>query len=319
MASTEIRVIAPSLFTNITNPIIQRAKNRLESRGYTVSFCEGLHTGQPNDISSSLSISQRVKDLENAYLDSAVKIILPIIGGYNSNQLLTQIDFDIIKANPKIFCGYSDITVLNNAIHAKTGQITYSGPNFKNFGIYDEELFQYIFDSFKKVINQQPNIINPSHKWIDNKECNDPQELFNYNNGIVEINSGDFDGRLVGGNLCSFNLLQGTEYMPDLSGAVVFIEDDLIFTSTKTFLLEFERNLYSLIHQPNFDKVNGLLIGRFEKRSGITIDMLKEILSSIPALSKVPIVANLDFGHTSPLLTLPIGQTIRYKKGVFTI
>ena len=319
MDSTEIRVIAPSHFADFTEKAVKKAEKRLEDKGYTISFCEGLVSGKPTGIGNSLSIDQRITDLEQAYLDSSVKIIIPIIGGYNSNQLLPHIDFDIIKANPKVFCGYSDITVLNNAIYAKTGQITYSGPNFKNFGIYDETLFNFIFDSFIENTTNQSQTINYSQRWIDEKVYEEPKGEFYPNNGPEEINSGDFSGKLIGGNLCSFNLLHGTEYMPDLMDTIVFIEDDHIFTSTKTFLLEFERNLVSLTHQPNFDNVNGLLIGRFEKRSGITIDMLKEILTSIPALSDLPILANLDFGHTSPLITLPIGRMISYKAGILTV
>lgn len=77
----------------------------------------------------------RIKDLHEAFLDNNVKMILTAIGGYNSNQLLRYIDYDIIKNNPQIICGFSDITALLNAIYTKSGLVTYSGPHFSNFGM----------------------------------------------------------------------------------------------------------------------------------------------------------------------------------------
>ena len=310
--SKHIRVIAPSLFVDISSSEIQRAKERLENKGFEISFSEGLLNGKPSAITDSLSLTKRIEDLMNAYQDDKVSFIIPITGGYNANQLLPYIDFGVIKSNPKIFCGYSDITVLNNAIYAKTGQFTFSGPNFKNFGVYEDNIFKFIFDGFLKVTSRNLASLEQSSKWIDSSDCYQENEHFLYNSGIKIIRDGEFSGKLLGGNLCSFNLLQGTPFIPDLTNSVLFIEDDLIFTSTKTFLLEFERNLVSLIQQPNFEKVKGLMIGRFEEKSGISINMIEKIIKSHSELEKLPILANLDFGHTTPLWTLPIGETISY-------
>ena len=79
------------------------------------------------DRFASSSISSRIQDLHEAFRDSNVKAILTTLGGYNSNGLLKHLDYDLIRENPKFFCGYSDITALNNAIYAKTGLVTYSG------------------------------------------------------------------------------------------------------------------------------------------------------------------------------------------------
>ena len=91
----------------------------------------------------------RVEDLNEAFRDENVKAILTVIGGFNSNQLLDYIDYEAIKNNPKIFCGFSDITALSNAIYAKTGVVTYSGPHYSSFGMLKG--FEYSLEYFKKM------------------------------------------------------------------------------------------------------------------------------------------------------------------------
>lgn len=112
----------------------------------------------------------------------------------------------------------------------------------------------------------------------------------------------------IGGNLCTFNLLQGTEFIPDIKDSILFIEDD--DQGGDIFILEFDRNLQSLIDQPNFSKVRGVIIGRFQKKTDINIDKLKYIINTKKELTNIPIVVDMDFEYTSPLLTLPIGGQI---------
>ena len=107
---------------------------------------------------------------------------------------------------------------------------------------------------------------------------------------------------MIGGNLCTLNLLQGTEYMPELAGAVVFVEDDF-----ESDVYAFNRDLTSLTQQPGFDQVNGLLIGRFQRSNEMTQETLGAIVGSKQELAGMPVVANMDFGHTNPLMTLPVG------------
>ena len=97
------------------------AKVRLESMGYTVSFSNNYLA---NDEFGSASITERVDDLHQAFVDPSIKAILASIGGFNSNELLPHLDYELIKANPKIICGYSDTTAILTAIFAKTGMIT---------------------------------------------------------------------------------------------------------------------------------------------------------------------------------------------------
>ncbi|HEX5564736.1 MAG TPA: LD-carboxypeptidase, partial [Sporosarcina sp.] len=127
----EIRIIAPSRSASILSEEgVHAAKGRLENLGFVVSF--GKHVFD-KDLQSSTSIQQRVDDLHEAFADKSVNGILTVIGGFNSNELLPYIDYELIKENPKVFCGYSDITAIGTAISTQTGMVTYSGPHFSSF------------------------------------------------------------------------------------------------------------------------------------------------------------------------------------------
>lgn len=306
----EVRVIAPSTSHSIlSQENIELSTLRLEQMGLKVSF--GKHINETNSLMTS-SIESRIEDLHEAFSDVNVKAILTSIGGYQANQLLSYIDYDLIKDNPKIFCGYSDITALSSAIYAKSGLITYSGIHFSSFGM--EKGFEYSLDYFKKMFfDEAASIeIQPSIEWSNDAWYMDQvNRNFYPNEGYLIINEGECEGTVIGGNLCTLNLLQGTEYMPSLEDAVLFIEDDKL-TCPKTF----DRDLQSLIHQPGFSSVKGILIGRFEVVSNVSKELIQTIIHTKRELSHIPVVANADFGHTSPMFTFPIGGkvTLRAKQ-----
>ena len=127
------------------------------------------------------------------------------------------------------------------------------------------------------------------------------------NDGWLVINKGAASGTLLGANLCTFNLLQGTEYMPNLKDSVLFLEDDEDGSKNDGF----DRDLQSLIHQPSFKGVKGIVIGRFQKTSNVTKEKLIKIIKSKAELKNIPVIANVDFGHTSPIITFPIGGEVR--------
>jgi len=267
--------------------------------GLTLSF--GKHVEETDDFSSS-SIEARVDDIHNAFLDKNVKAILTVIGGFNSNQLLESIDWNLIRENPKILCGYSDITILNNSIFAKTGLVSYYGPHYSTFG--QKLHLEYTIDYFKKCLVDNNSItIEPSESWTDDAWYidQDNRKLIN-NAGYNTINSGTAEGTIIGGNLCTLNLLQGTEYMPSLIDALLFIEDDYESDAST-----FDRDLQSLIHQRDFEYVKGIVIGRFQKESEMTDDLLEKIVKTKKELVNIPIISNVDFGHTDPKITFPIG------------
>ena len=296
----EIRVIAPS--TSLT--IIHEDQRKLANRQWQEI---GLHItispyADEKNRFNSTSIEHRLSDLHDAFRDPHVKGILTAIGGYNANQLLDELDYDLIAANPKVLCGFSDITALSNAIFAKTGLVTYSGPHYSTLSMkYGVE---YTINYFQKcVMALEPFAVPQAATWSDDAWYRDQERReFLPNPGYLVINEGEGNGRLLGGNLCTFNLLQGTEFMPDLAGSILLIEDDF-----ESQAATFDRDLQSLIHQPGFDQVQGLIIGRFQKTSGINDDTLIEIIRTKAALKNIPIIANASFGHTTPQFTFPIG------------
>ena len=296
----EIRVIAPSSSLGIISEDVKKIANeRFASLGLKLSF--GNHVAELDEFNSS-SIKSRVSDLHDAFSDSNVKAIVCVIGGFNCNQLLGYIDWSIIKRNPKILCGYSDVTILNNAILTKTGLVSYSGPCYSTFG--QKLYFDYTLEHFKKcLISDSSFDIIPSNKWRDDvwyKNQNDMHLIDN--EGCWIINKGKAEGVILGGNLCTFNLLQGTEYFPKLKNSIIFLEDDEDSNPRR-----FDRDLQSLIHLPDFKHVKGIVIGKFQKASVITKDILIEIVKNKKELNNLPVIANVDFGHTSPIITFPIG------------
>lgn len=257
---------------------------------------------QEHDEFFSTSIEERIEELHDAFTDPNVKGILTVIGGYNANQLLNYIDFGLIKSNPKVFCGFSDITALQGAIYKKTGLITYSGPHFSSFGV--KHGFEYTLESFiHAVTNEAPYEITASTHWSDDPWYLDQEDRhFIKNNGYIAIQEGDSEGRLIGGNLCTLNLLQGTEFMPSLKDSILFIEDD-----EESHALTFDRDLQSLLHQPDARDIKGILIGRFQKNSQVTEEALKKIIESKKELQGIPVIANVNIGHVQPYATIPIG------------
>lgn len=296
----EIIVVSPSRsLAIISKDSRDIAVQRFNEMGLKVSFSK--NSDEIDDFNSS-KIASRIDDLDAAFLDKDVKAILTSIGGFNSNQLLRYIDYKKIKQNPKIICGFSDITALHNAIYAKTGLVSYYGPHFSSFGM--KKGFDYTLEYFKKcLLDSKPINIAPSGEWSDDEWYKD-QEKRNFieNKGYVTINEGEAKGTIIGGNLCTFNLLQGTEFMPCLKENILFIEDDC-----ESKPQHFDRDLQSLIHQSGFEEVRGILIGRFQKESNMTNELLTKIIKSKKELRGIPVISNVDFGHTTPAITFPIG------------
>lgn len=313
-AGDEIRVVAPSHSLSIISQDVRAIANkRLSDLALRVTF--GKHIEERDDFLSS-SIASRVEDIHDAFSDQNVKAVIAVIGGYNSNQLLRYIDWNIIKNNPKIFCGYSDFTILNNAILAKTGLVTYSGPAYSTFG--QELYFEYTLEHFRKcVFLESPLTITPSDYWSDDPWYKDQEtRKLEKNHGYLVINKGRATGTIIGANIGTLQLLQGTEYFPDLTDSILFIEDD-----EESLAHHFDRDLQSLIHLPNFPKVRGVVIGRFQRASQLTNDMLTQIVKRKKELDHIPVMANADFGHTSPIITYPIGGecTIDTQKRIIEI
>lgn len=209
-AGDRICVIAPSRSMSIiSNEVKQNAINNFGKLGLEVVFAKNIYE---KDEYVSSSISSRLDDLHSAFSDKSIKGIFSVIGGYNSNQLLNKIDYKLIEKNQKILCGFSDITTLSNAIYKKTGLITYYGPHFSSLGMVKG--IEYTLDYLKNCFfTSNPYELLPVDKWSDDEWYLDQvNRNFYKNEGYIVINPGYATGTVIGGNLCTFNLLQGTEW-----------------------------------------------------------------------------------------------------------
>lgn len=300
----EVRVIAPSRSMAILGEDCKSlATRRLEELGLKVTFGKHVMEADPDYLAAS--VEARVEDLNEAFKDKNVKAILTVIGGFNSNSILDYIDYEAIKENPKIFCGFSDITALSNAIHAKTGLVTYSGPHYSSFGMLKG--FEYTLEYFKKMFFEEEEFeVKASENWSDDAWFIDQENRkFEKHEGMFIINEGEAEGNIVGGNLCTLNLLQATPYMPNIENKILFLEDDNL--SGDVFLMEFDRNLQSLMHMPEFKTVKGIVLGRAEVASCMTVEKWTKLIKNKPELAHIPVIGNANFGHTTPIMTFPVG------------
>ena len=302
-SGSQVRVIAPSRSLAIIGPDIQaEASRKLAALGLSVTFAE--HVRDCDDFASS-GVEARLEDLHDAFADPEVNGILTAIGGFNANQLLTRIDYELVAAHPKVFCGFSDITALSNALFARTGLVSYSGPHYSSFGM--KRGFEYTEAGFRACLMGKGRIqLEPSTTWSDDTWFIDQEDRHpEPDTAWWVLQEGEAEGTILGGNLCTFNLLQGTAFMPSLDGAVLFVEDD-----EEVRPWDFDRDLVSLLQQPAFARVAGIVIGRFQKATGMTRELLTQIVATKPELAGLPVMANVDFGHTTPAFTFPVGGTV---------
>jgi muramoyltetrapeptide carboxypeptidase len=303
-AGDSIRVVAPSRSRALVaehdhSAIIEEGFARL---GLRLSY--GEHVDVRDDFDSA-PVADRVADLHAAFADPAIAGILTVIGGYNSNELLPHLDWELIRAHPKVFCGYSDITALHGAVFARTGLVTYLGPHWSSFGMARH--FEQTMNWFTAcLMSDEPVRLAAAADWTDDLWfLNQDQREVLPSPGWWLIQPGQAEGRLIGGNLATLGLLRGTPDMPALADAVLVVEDD--FESGPA---EFARNLTALLQLPDAALIRALIVGRFQRASNITRPLLEQIIARQPPLAGLPILANVDVGHTSPMATLPIGGQI---------
>jgi muramoyltetrapeptide carboxypeptidase len=308
----EVRIVSPAVSLGfIPEDQKQTAGERLESLGLRLSFSRNAEV---MDRFDSSPVEARLADLHEAFADPGVRAMLTTLGGYNSNGLLGYLDYDLIRANPKILCGFSDITALATAIYARTGLVTYSGPHFTTFGMkrgidYTKEYFE------RCLMREEPFEVLPANHWSDDLWYQDQENRdFVPNPGYEVMHEGEAEGVLLGGHLGTLCLLFGTPFMPDLTGSVLLLEDD-----EEAQPHHFDRELQSLIHQPGFDGVRGIVFGKFQRASNMDRDTLMAIIESKRELDGIPVVASASFGHTTPQFTFPIGGYGRLRAGEGTV
>ncbi|MFN8648975.1 S66 peptidase family protein [Streptococcus sp.] len=272
-----------------------RAKEKLEELGFDVSFSSNYFE---HDLFDSASIASRVEDLHEAFLDSSVDAVLATIGGFNCNELLPYLDYDLIAQNPKIFCGYSDTTALLNAIYAKTGMQTYMGPSYSSFKMKEGQ--EYQSQSWLNAVTQDDYDLVPSKEWSSDPWY-DPTKPRHFMPTEWKVyNAGSASGTIIGGNLSTFGLLRGTPYAPQEENYILFMEE-----AEEDDYIEFARHLAALLQA--YPNPQAVIIGRFPKECEMTEEILLAILDKHPLLKTIPVLYDADFAHTQPLFTITIG------------
>ena len=300
----EVRVVAPSTGIKIIGADCRAiAKERFEALGLKVTF--GKNTTDENfDEFRTSDYQKRAEDIMDAFKDKNVRAIYTIIGGFNSNQVLPFLDYEIIKANPKVVCGFSDITALLNGIRAKTGLVTFYGPHYSSIGMKKGN--EYTIDAMQRMLFEGSAEFAPSAEWSDDLWFIDQEKReFIKNDGWWVLNEGNAQGVLEGGNISTLVLLNGTDFAVKFEQPTILAVENCFISGADK--VEFLRQLQAMAQQKNFAQVKAILIGRFQKDSQVTKADLEYIVKSIPQLKGLPIIANMDFGHTTPIATLPLG------------
>jgi muramoyltetrapeptide carboxypeptidase len=233
-----------------------------------------------------------------------------------SNQLLKHIDFDIVKKNPKIFCGYSDISVLHYAFHKKSRLITFYGPAaMTQFGDYPRLLHHTVEYFLKAVCNNKPiSTISPSKEWTDefldwSKKLDIKRaRRMRPNKGFEWLSEGKAKGPIIGGCLSSIIHLRGTDFWPSHKGCIMFLETPEGQDPSKGEpLSNIDSYLTDLELSGVFDEIKGLIFGRAFGYSEEDTNKLKSILINVGDEYSFPILYGADIGHTDPMITIPLG------------
>jgi muramoyltetrapeptide carboxypeptidase len=238
---------------------------------------------------------QRLDDLHMMFSDRSVDAVWCARGGYGCTRLLPQIDYELIRKNPKILIGYSDITALLNAIYHKTGLVTFHGPvGASEFSAYTEAQVRAVL-----MEGAAPYSIPLSE---DNETSDDPL----YQPEVIR--EGQAEGVLMGGNLSLLSAMAGTGYLPDPEGAIVFMED----VGESPYRVD--RMLTQLRQAWPLKAANGIALGVFAdcaKKEGSDSLTLSETLQEQLRPTAAPTAYGFPFGHIDHQCTFPVGVRAR--------
>ena len=284
----------------------------LESRGFDVRV--GHHArGQLGHVSDTAE--NRVSDIHDMFESSEVAAIIAAIGGDHSCHLLPHLDFELLRDHPTIFMGYSDITVLNVAIWQRTGLITFNGPALiTDFAEYPQPL-NYTISSFDRAVcaAEAMGRVESSETWTEETldwrtqmDLTRPRAL-EKSTGWTWLREGVGEGVLVGGCIESLQHLRGTRDWPDFEGKILFLET----SEEKPSPARVDGILMDYENMGVLGQVAGLLFGRPMRYSQEEKAALRDVIAERTSAYSFPVVTDMDFGHTAPQFTLPIGVMAR--------
>ena len=257
---------------------LQKAVTNLEALGLVVKI--GHHVLAQNGFNAGTD-SQRLEDLHAAFRDPSVKAVWPVRGGYGCTRLLPMIDFDLIRANPKLLIGYSDITALLMAFYQRTGLVGVHGPlgssDFSDFNV----------SHLRAVIMEGAS-----------------QHQINWSEAGTTLLGGKARGPIVGGNLTLLAAMAGTPDGFDAKGKLVFIED------VGEAPYSIDRMLTQLRQSARLDQAKGIILGEFldceAEPNDLSLSLLDTLKDRLLGLG-LPLVYRMPFGHGELNCSLPIG------------
>ena len=279
----KLGIVAPSSsVTPETEALLQNGVSYLDALGFHMVVGRHVHS---TALGSCASPEEKAEDINEMFADPSISGIICAQGGATSNACLTHLSWSTIQANPKVFMGMSDITVLLNAIHAKTTLVTFHGTDLMwGFGRNPSE---YDRDGFVRTLMEgRPALVAP-------------------NGERRTIRGGRCEGVALGGNLRCFLKLAGTPFFPDTDGAILFLEAADISSETCDHMF------HQLKHMGVFGKVHGVVVGHVDglQTAADSIQM-EDVLQRVSAEYRFPILKVSDFGHNCPNTVVPIGARV---------
>lgn len=292
----------------------EQAKIMLEKMSYKVLF--GKHIISDEGYTSG-SIEDRVADLHQMFANPDVRMILTGTGGNHTNHIIKYLDYELIRNNPKIVIGSSDITVLHYALYSQAGLSSFYGPCAAGqFGEFPE-ILKYTKDWFERLCVSDkittPINIEPSTEWTDEfldwfKQLDRTRARHAQKNpGYRWLQKGTAKGKALSGCILSMNRLAGTKYWIDPAGKILFL--DILLSPGELDEALLDSFLTDLGNMGVFEKIKGLVIGRMY---GCSDEAREKIYKQIEFLTqkKYPIVAEFDIGHTDPTVTIRYDQLV---------
>lgn len=265
---------------------LERGIAYLESKGYTIQLGKNALKSTAGYLAGT--DEERIADIESMFSDDSIDAIFCARGGYGTTRILSQLNYDIIASNPKIFVGFSDTTALQSAMFSKTGLITFSGamPSVD----FADEVDQFTEQSFFSVLTEN---ISGKSITIDSPKT--------YRDGQAE-------GRLICGNLCLLATLCGSPFFPHMNDSILLIED----IGEEQYRID--RYLSQLELSGHLHNTNGILIGDFTPPSNPVATVpqrtYEEIFLDYAKRCGKPTLGDIAYGHIKSKLTLPFGIRI---------
>ena len=239
----------------------------------------------------------RAADINGFFRDRDVAAVLPIRGGWGSARVLPYLDFDMIRRNPKIVVGYSDVTALLTSLYARTGLVTFHGPN--GMGRWDAYSLEY----FKRVVFDGEAVT-----FANTPRTSDNNVLTPTQNRIRTITAGTATGTLLGGNLTVLTAIMGSPYVPNFQNAILFLED------VGEDIYRVDRMLTTLKLAGVLTQIRGFVFGTCSEcgpgDGGYGALTFEELWADHIAPLKIPAWAGAMIGHGMPQWTVPVGARV---------